>query len=304
VEVLAHGQSGDQVAPLTPLRLLTGWTLEPFMLALVVVVAVAYLVGVRRLHARGDAWPVTRTLSFIGLGLGSIVVATQSALGTYDDTLLSTHMVQHMVLSMVSPVFLALGAPITLALRTLPPPWRSRLLALLHSRVAAVLSFPPVSLALFIISPWALYMTGWYDATLHSSVLHALLHLHFLVVGCLFFWPILGLDPVPGRMAYPFRMMVVFATLPFHAFLGIAVMSSNTLIAADWYRSLHLTWGPTPMYDQFIAGSILWVSGDLVGSVIFGVLFVQWVRESQREAAREDRRLDRLDALSGRGPAG
>jgi cytochrome c oxidase assembly factor CtaG len=97
-------------------------------------------------------------------------------------------------------------------------------------------------------------------------------------------------------VAYPFRMLTAFATLPFHAFLGVTVMSMSTLIAADWYRSLHLGWGPTPAQDQQLAGGLLWGSGDFVGLVIFGVLFVQWVRQSQREAVREDRRLDRLEA--------
>jgi cytochrome c oxidase assembly factor CtaG len=284
------------VEPLTPSRLLTGWQLDPVMAALLLAAAGAYLYGVRVLRRRGDPWSAVRTFSFVGLGLGSAAVATQSALGTYDTVLLSVHMVQHMVLSMVTPVFLALGAPVTLALRTLTRTPRRWLLAVLHSRVAKVLSFPAVAFALFVLSPWALYMTGWYDATLRSAYLHEMLHVHFVVVGSLFFWPLLGVDPVPGRVAYPFRLLTVFATLPFHAFLGVTVMGMSTLIAGEWYTSLDRDWGPTPAKDQEIAGGLLWGSGDVVGLVLFAVLFVQWVRESQREARREDRRLDRLEA--------
>jgi putative copper resistance protein D len=135
-----------------------------------------------------------------------------------------------------------------------------------------------------------------YEETLRSPFLHDMLHLHFVAVGCLFFWPLLGIDPVPGRVAYPFRMLMVFATLPFHAFLGVTIMTMDTLIAADWYLSLDRTWPPLPMDDQQIAGSILWASGDLIGLVIFGVLFVQWAKQSQREAERIDRQLDREEA--------
>jgi len=223
-------------------------------------------------------------------------VATSSSLATYDTTLLSTHMAQHMMLSMVAPVFLALGAPITLALRTLPGRSRRVLLSVLHSRLARVVSFPPVAFVFFIASPWVLYFSGWYEATLRSGSLHDLLHLHFVVVGCLFFWPLLGLDPVPGRVAYPFRMLMIFATLPFHAFLGVTIMTMDTLIGGDWYPSLERLWPPSPSADQHIAGGILWASGDLVGLVFFAVLFVQWIRESQREAERVDRRLDREEA--------
>jgi putative copper resistance protein D len=204
-------------------------------------------------------------------------------------------MAQHMILSMLTPLMLALGAPITLALRTLPQRPRKWLLSVLHSRVAKVLCFPLVGFALFVLSPWALYFSGWYDATLRSPGLHDLLHLHFILIGSLFFWPLLGLDPVPGRVIYPFRLMLIFLTLPFHAFLGITIMSANKLIAEDWYTSFGRSWPPSPLHDQYIAGGLLWGSGDLIGVVFFAVLFVQWVRESQREARREDRRLDRLE---------
>ena len=303
MDVLAHGQPGDVPGPLTPLRLLTGWTLEPLLLAVVIVFALGYGYGARRLSRRGDDWPLGRTVAFAA-GLVTIVVATQSALATYDTVLLSVHMVQHMVLSMIAPVLLALGAPVTLALRCLPQRPRRWLLSVLHSRAPAVLTFAPVALGLFIVSPWALYFTGWYDATLRSALLHDLLHLHLLVVGCLFFWPLLSRDPVPGRLSYPFRLLVVFATLPFHAFLGVTVMSMNTVLAGDWYSSLHRHWGASPAADQYLAGSLLWVSGDVVGSAIFAVLFVQWLRESRREAAREDRRLDRLEAAGSGPPSG
>ncbi len=293
---LAHAEHGDSIPAISLDRVLTAWTFEPLPVAVIVLSGALYLYGVWTLRRRGDHWSAFRTLAFCGLGLGSLAVATCSSLATYDTVLLSMHMAQHMVLSMLVPVFLALGAPVTLALRTLPSGGRRGLLAVLHSRVAAVLTFPPVAFTLFVASPWVLYFSGWYEATLRSPALHDLLHVHFVIVGCLFFWPLLGLDPVPGRVPYPFRMLTVFATLPFHAFLGITIMSTETLIALDWYESFERTWPPTIADDQALAGSILWASGDVVGLVIFGVLFAQWVRQSQREAEREDRRLDREEA--------
>jgi len=300
VTFVAHADQLDPVPAITLARVFTAWTFEPLPLALVVVAGATYLFGVRALRRRGDTWSGWRTASFCVGGLGSLLVATCSSLATYDTVLLSMHMAQHMVLSMAAPVFLALGAPVTLALRTLAPAPRRWLLALLHSRLAAVLAFPPVAFAIFIASPWALYFSGWYEATLRSGLLHDLLHLHFVVVGCLFFWPLLGLDPVPGRVAYPFRMLTVFATLPFHAFLGVTILSMDELLAGGWYLSLNRVWLPTPSADQHLAGGILWGSGDLVGLFIFAVLFVQWVRQSAGEAAREDRRLDREEAAAQR----
>jgi cytochrome c oxidase assembly factor CtaG len=278
----------------------TGWSFEPVPFVLTIWIAGLYLYGVSVLHRRGDRWPVGRTIAFVPVGMGLFYFATASGLGTYDTTLLSVHMVQHMVLSMLVPMTLALGAPVTLALRTLRPRPRRWLLAVLHSRVAKVLSFPPLTFLLYVTSPWTLYFTGWYPATLHSAYLHEVLHLHLVLVGCLFFWPIIGIDPVPGKVPYPFRMLLVVLTLPFHAFLGVTIMAQEEPIGGSWYADLHAgpmgSWLPDPMDDQHLAGGILWGSGDLVALALFGVLFTQWVRASIQEAKREDRRLDLLEA--------
>jgi putative copper resistance protein D len=288
------------VPPFDAGRLVTGWELAPVPLVVTVWVAGLYLLGVRTLRRRGDAWPLGRTVAFVGLGMGSFYLATSSGLAAYDTTLLSVHMVQHMVLSMLVPLALALGAPVTLALRTLPPRPRHGLLTVLHSRAAKVLSFPPLTFTLYVVSPWALYFSGWYDATLDHVWLHELMHLHLVVVGALFYWPIVGIDPVPGRVAYPFRILLVVLSLPFHAFLGVTIMGQETLLAGDHYLALRelpgYGWLPDAMDDQHLAGGLLWASGDLVGLVLVGVLFAQWVRSSMREAAREDRRLDLLEA--------
>jgi cytochrome c oxidase assembly factor CtaG len=288
-------------------RVFTEWELSPLLAALTVLVAGMYVVGVLVLRDRGDRWPVGRSLSF-GLGIGAFVLATQSGLATYDTTLISVHMVQHMILSMVVPLAFALSAPVTLALRTLRTRPRRWLLAVLHSRVAAVLTFPPLTFLLYVTSPWALYFSGWYDASLESTYVHEAMHVHLVIVGCLFFWPLVGIDPVPGRVAYPFRLLLVFMTLPFHAFLGVTIMGETRLIGGDWYPELHEgpmgAWLPDPLTDQHLAGGILWGSGDLLGLVIFGVLFTQWVRSSLKEGAREDRRLDLLEARTRGGQGG
>jgi putative copper resistance protein D len=276
------------------------WSLEPIPFVITVWAVGLYLTGVVVLRRRGDHWPVGRTIAFVPVGMGVFFVATTSGLAAYDTTLLSVHMVQHMLLSMVVPLSLALGAPVTLALRTLPARPRRWLLTALHSRVAKVLSFPPLTFVLYIISPWALYFTGWYEASLESTYVHEMMHLHLVLVGSLFFWPLVGVDPVPGRVSYPFRVLLVVLTLPFHAFLGVTIMGQESLLGGDWYPRLHNgpmgAWLPDPLDDQHLAGGLLWGAGDLIGLTFFAVLFAQWVRSSMKEAAREDRRLDLLEA--------
>jgi putative copper resistance protein D len=204
-------------------------------------------------------------------------------------------MVQHMVLGMIAPIFLALGAPVTLALRVLPGRPRRRLVAVLHSRVAQVLTFPILAYGLFVLTPFVLYFSGLYRISLENPVAHELVHAHLIAIGCLFFWPLLGLDPLPGRWPYPARALLMLLSTPFHAVLGLSIMQSRRLLAGDWYPSLGLTWA-NPWSDQEVAGGILWAGGEIVSVTMIAVLVVQWMRASDREAARIDRALDRAEA--------
>jgi putative membrane protein len=251
-----------------------------------------YLYGVHRLRARGDRWPVSRSLTFVGLGLGTIAVLTLSGLGAYDTTLLSVHMVQHMGLSMLAPIFLALGAPVTLALRTLGKRPRRILATALHSRPARVLANPLFSFGIFVLNPFALYFSGLYELSLRDPFVHELVHAHFIATGCLFFWPLLGRDPLPGRWPHPARALLMILSVPFHTVLGLSIMQSTRLLGGDWYPSLGLSW-IDPKADQVTAGGVLWAGGELVSVVMLGILVAQWVKHARLEAARIDRELDR-----------
>ncbi|MFC0003374.1 cytochrome c oxidase assembly protein [Micromonospora siamensis] len=281
--------------PFTVARVFTEWELDSWLALGLVVAAGLYLYGVHRLRLRGDRWPVSRTVFFLGPGLGGIAAVTLSGLGAYDTTLLSVHMVQHMVLSMIAPIFLAIGAPVTLALRTLPVRPRKRLLAVVHSRLARIYTFPLVAFAIFVANPFVLYFTDLYRYTLEHAWAHELVHAHFIATGCVFFWPLLGLDPLPGRWPYPGRALLMLLSVPFHTVLGLTIMQSTTLFGGDWYPSLGLTWSD-PWDDQVVAGGVLWAGGEFVSVTMLAVLVVQWIKQSEREARRLDRELDRQEA--------
>lgn len=293
--ILAAGGEAA-LPPFTVARILTETRLNSWLTLGVLLAAGLYLYGVYRLRLRGDRWPVIRTVCFLGPGLGGIAAVTLSGLGAYDTAVLSVHMVQHMVLSMISPIFLALGAPMTLALRTLPVRPRRRLLAIVHSRIARIYTFPLVAFAIFVVNPFALYFTDLYHYTLQHEWAHELTHAHFIATGCVFFWPLLGLDPLPGRWPYPARALLMLLSVPFHTVLGLTIMQSTTLLGGDWYPSLQLGWSD-PWNDQVVAGGVLWAGGEFVSVTMLAVLVVQWIKQSEREARRLDRELDRQEAL-------
>ena len=295
-----HADPGNQPPPLTPERLLTAWTFEPLVVAALVLMVGLYLWGVRRLAVRGIDWPPARTLAWCVGAAGTIAIALLSVLGTYDTVLFSVHMVQHIMLAMIAPILMAVGAPITLLLRNLGGLGRRRVVRVLHSGPVKVLTFAPLGAALMIAGPYLLYLTGLYPLSLQNEWVHAWVHVHFLITGCLYFWPLIGVDPLPNPLPHVLRVLLIFVTMPFHAFLGVIIMGSPQLIAEDWYLAFNRAWPPSPVDDQNIAGGIMWGAGDLTSVIILSVFFAQWYAHSRREAVRIDRQLDREERLAAR----
>lgn len=275
-------------------RLLFDWSAPVLPLVGIAIAGGLYLAGVIKLHRRGDRWPVGRTLAWFA-GLLVVAYATCGGVALYDHALFSAHAVQHMLLATVAPVPLALAAPVTLALRALPNRLRRELLWLLHSPVAKVLSFPAVGFVVLIISMYGLYFTSLYDVSLRNDFVHDLTHLHFLLAGCLFFWPIIGIDPLPGRLPHWGRLMLLFLTFPLHALLALAIMNYSEVFASEYYAGHPRPWGTSLLTDQHNGGGMMWAAGEIVGALVFVALFVQWSRAEERQARRQDRQLDRTE---------
>ena len=288
----------ELAGPPTLARLLLDWRFNLLLGTAAIVLGTLYLLAVRRLRARGDGWPVGRTAAWL-TGCAGLLIATSSGIGRYGPAMFSVHMAQHMLLGMLVPILLVLGAPVTLALRALPTGGRGRppgprewLLAGLHSPPARWLTNPVVTWVLFVGSYYALYFSGLFPAALPEHWAHQLMNIHFLLVGLLFFWPLVGIDPAPRRLPPAARLGVVFSSVPFHAFFGVAVMSANTVIGAEFYRALALPWVPDPLRDQQLGGGLAWASGEAPLLVVLVALLIQWSRQDERSARRDDRRAD------------
>ena len=291
----------DLAGPPTLGRVLFDWRFDLLFGIAALVLAVGYLLGVRRLRRRGDAWPTGRLVAWL-LGCLVLLAATSSGIGRYMPAMFSMHMVGHMLLSMLAPILLVLGAPVTLALRALPaagrdePPGpREWLLAALHSRVSRVLTNPFVATALFVVGFYGLYFSGLFDAVVDSHGAHLAMNLHFLLSGYLFYWVVIGVDPTPRPIPPLAKLGVVFASLPLHAFFGVVLMGMSTVLGADFYRSLKLDWHTDLLGDQKLGGGIAWAAGEVPLVIVLVALFVQWRRSDQRTATRLDRAAERDD---------
>ena len=291
----------DLAGPPTLGRVLFDWRFDLLFGTAALVLAGGYLLGVRRLRRRGDAWPTGRLVAWL-LGCLVLLAATSSGIGRYMPAMFSMHMVGHMLLSMLAPILLVLGAPVTLALRALPaagrdePPGpREWLLAALHSRVSRVLTNPFVATALFVVGFYGLYFSGLFDAVVDSHGAHLAMNLHFLLSGYLFYWVVIGVDPTPRPIPPLAKLGVVFASLPLHAFFGVVLMGMSTVLGADFYRSLKLDWHTDLLGDQKLGGGIAWAAGEVPLVIVLVALFVQWRRSDQRTATRLDRAAERDD---------
>ncbi len=277
---------------------LGGWHPEPFWLVICGVALVAYLWGVVTMRRRGDHWPVGRTVSWI-LGLLALLWATNGLIAAYSVVSVSLHMLQHMVLAMLVPVFLVLGAPITLALRALRPSRsgdrgpREWVLWGLHSPLSRVITNPFYVLAVSILSLYGLYFTELFPALMSNHLGHLAMQVHFVLSGYLFYWVIIGVDPTARPTPYWLKMIILLLSLALHGFFGVALMMMPEPLAQSWYGLVQPPWLTDPGYDTYTAGGIAWALGELPTLIVMTALSVQWARSEDRLARRIDRAADR-----------
>jgi putative copper resistance protein D len=286
--------------PLTAMEWFTLWRIDWLWLAVAVIAVALYLAGVRRMRARGDSWPMLRTIGWV-LGWAIFVWATSGAPGVYGRVLFSMHMVMHMTVSMVAPILMVLAAPVTLALRTLTARHdntlgpRELLLALVHSRYFAVVANPIVAAVIFFGSLIVFYYSPLFDLALRTHTGHVLMTMHFLLAGYLFAWVLVGIDPGPRRWPPPLLLVILFGTISFHAFFGVALTTGTTLLAPTFFQSLHLPWRVDLLADQRTGGAVAWGIGELPTLILALLVTLAWVRSDSAESTRLDRQAERDD---------
>ncbi|MFW3171407.1 cytochrome c oxidase assembly protein [Geodermatophilus sp. CPCC 206100] len=294
---MEHGQHSGMWVPAEPptwgrmfLPHLDGWS----VLAVLSLLGIAgYLAAMVVLRRSGVAWPWWRTAAWV-TGCLALFAVTGTWLNGYSMVLFSVHMAQHMVLSMVAPLLLLVGSPVTLALRTLPrgrglpgvP--RALLLDALHSRVARFLSHPAFALPLFLASLYGVYFTPIFDVLMGDPFGHQFMLAHFVVTGLLFFGPILAQDPWPRTTGHAGRMLELLIPVPLHAFFGVAVMMAGSLVVQT-FANPPAGWGVDVLADQNTAGSIAWSFGELPTLFVLAVVLFSWMGSEERTAKRLDR---------------
>lgn len=278
----------------TAANVIFGWSFDALFFVLALVAAGMYLTGVKRLRDRGDKWPVMRTFSWL-LGLGLLVWATNAGIARYSEVSVSIHMVQHMVLSMMVPIPLVLGAPVTLALRAFAPSPtggrgpRELINEAIHSPLARFITHPAYILAIYALGLYGLYFTSLFGVMMSNHVGHILMTFHFVATGYLLCWVTIGIDPRPRQLPHWGRLGLVIVTLLIHTFFALALMQFTAPIGASWYSVVQPPWMLDQVHDTVLAGQVAWGVGELPALVLLLIISVQWARSDERESKRRDR---------------
>lgn len=291
-----------RVPPISATRLLTAWTPDVATVTVVLVLAVAYVVGVRRVRRAGQRWPSARIVVFLA-GAAAWALVRTSFLGAYDTVLFWPRAIQSVLLLMVVPLFLALGMPITLLTWALPAGAAARLRSFGHGRVARVATFPGIVSILLLGTPFVLFFTPAFDAALRGGATDVVVSFWLVGVGWLYYWTRLQVDPVPRQYPALVSMWITFAEVIVDGGLGLYLMFGHAIIGADHYAAVR-DWGPSLRNDQATGGAAFWIIGDLSGLPFLGALFRKMVHDDAERAAEIDRELDARDAALPRQPDG
>lgn len=280
-------------------RLLFEYEPDGLFLALLILAVALYVKGVMILSKRGDKWPIGRTVAF-ALGITAIDYAVNGGLGVYAQVAFSFHMISHMVLATLAPIGIVLGAPITLALRTLPigrtqdeRGVRGYAIAILHSRYSSIITHPVSALIIFEASLFALYFTNLFNWLMSYHFGHFFMGLHFLLSGILLFFVIIGVDPTPQKSPFIFRIVILFVAISIHAFFSVALMSSSQLVDGGYFAEIARPWWPDFLADQKMGASIGWAMGEIPILLALIATFLQWIRADETDAKRIERNSNR-----------
>nr|WP_220475904.1 cytochrome c oxidase assembly protein [Alpinimonas psychrophila] len=291
--------TGDILPPeFTLEKYFTAWNFDLIWMLVTAFAIFFYLVGVYRLHRRGDKWPWYRTVSWIG-GMLLLFYVTNGGINSYEAYLFSAHMAAHMTIGMMVPILLVPGAPVTLAMRAIlkrtdgSRGGREWILKAVHSKYAGFISHPAFATINFVGSLWLFYYSPLFRWAAVDHIGHEWMIVHFLIAGYLFVQSLIGIDPVPVRLSYPFRLLQLLIAMTMHAFFGLAIMSGNALLLADWYGAMGRTWGVTPLQDQQNGGGIAWSVGEIPNAIMAIIIAIQWNRSDVKLAKRVDRNADR-----------
>ncbi|MFC5927196.1 cytochrome c oxidase assembly protein [Micromonospora vulcania] len=239
-----------------------------FPLAVVGLLAGSYLLAVVR-DQRG--WNHWRTAAWL-VGCALLAFAVGPLAQPSGDPRL--HMAQHLLLGMLAPLGLVLGAPVTLLLRVAPPAVRRAVGRVLRARPLHLIAHPVTAALLSAGGLTLVLLTPLYAAAERLPALHHALHVHYLAAGYLFAWSLAGPDPAPRRPGLAVRVGALLGAAAGHAALAKYLYANADTLPpglSDPDRALFRA-----------AAQLMYYGGDLAELLLAVALFATWYHRPTR----------------------
>jgi len=277
------------------------WHLDLTSATVIVLATAAYGWCYRRARNAKQSLKPAQAWCF-GVGIALWALATISAIGAYAYTLFWVRALQVLMLLYVVPLFIALSKPVTVVRDALGPAGRDRIDRLLATPFARVLAHPATTSLAMLGTPWLLYLTPWYTASLESEWIGAPTRILLVTVGFGYFYARLQADPVPRRYPQLISLLITVAEALGDGVLGLVIWQGS-LIGSAYYSGLHRSWGPDQRLDQTIGAGVLWILGDVVGWPFVLLLMRALSRDEKAHAVQVDAELDAAEATESEGAA-
>ncbi|MBV8930661.1 MAG: cytochrome c oxidase assembly protein [Mycobacteriaceae bacterium] len=279
--------------PLTWATVAQTWRFDVSTAIIVALLTIGYGRCAARARLRGQPVESGRAWCY-GIGMGLWLLASMSVIGVYAHLLFWVRALQVVLLLLVVPFLIAAGKPLTMLRNALGQAGQDRFDRLLATRLARVLAYPLTTSVAMLATPWLLYLTPWYTASLQHGLIDAATRMLLVLVGFGYFYSRLQADPVPRRFSQLISLIISIAETIGDGVLGLVIWQ-GPLIAAAYYVALHRSWGPDPRLDQTIGAGVLWILGDLLGVPFVVVLMRALSSDDKAHAKAVDEELDRRE---------
>jgi len=303
--ILAHLVTAEEAG----WALLGRWSWDDPTLIIPLSLGALYTIGLCK-------WPKPRPLKpwqpysfYAGLVIG--VIAVSSPIDVVSDDLFLMHMVQHLLIVMVAPPLVLLGAPTTPILRGLPSWVKRGVVAPLMRNVGirsfyGWITFPFVVWLAFTVNMWAWHFySGAYELAMRNTATHIFQHWTFVATATLFWWTIIDPRPLKSRIPYPLRIFFIGATMMQNVLLGAGITFQDEVLY-PFYQNRGQLWGIAPLDDQQTGGLIMWIVGTMMLVAALIAVLVIWLREEDEKGNRQGgssaRAMNPKVAVRGRPP--
>jgi putative membrane protein len=198
------------------------------------------------------------------------------------DRFFAWHMTQHVVLMLIGPPLVLLGAPLLLTVAVPPRHIALRITGFSQTPFAHALFAPLTGWVLFVAVLWMSHFSPLYESALEHPFVHVAEHALYVIAAFLFWLSVVQVGYTPRPLPYPARMLYLFLAIPQGAFLGFAIYGARGVLYPHY---AHAQTAALALADQQNGGAVMWIAGGLLLFIAFMCTAGAWAASERVEPA-------------------